>query len=301
MSDNSKPWFMFNNDNNDHNDDSGEVDQIMDKIQAEIDALMEKKDESFFDGEEDDSAFDDCSIRDVYSDEDKDFKYINEKLSVFPESTELLWSAVNLALKKHRPIIADEYFKKLITIPIKKHDFDTILSEIQYMLSEPYGRTAQIRKYVRFLQKKYPTREEGIFYEGILEEKLGNWDKSIGLFKSAVENCKRAPKSAEHLVNVLLDAGEYEEVIKYAKLADMMSTSKKPIVNMSELDFNLYLAKDSILKQRGINGEKITTDDVDELRRSYEKLRIDHSDLKNDSELQNRINKLNSLRSELEK
>lgn len=300
MSDIPKSWFMFNNDNNDDDD----IEKLIKKIDAEIDARTGKKDESILDDEDDysdDSAFDDCLIRDDYSDEDKDFKFINEKLSIFPESTELLWSAVYLALKKQRPIIADEYFKKLIAIPIKKHDFDTILSEIQYMLSDPYGRTAQIRKYVRFLQKKYPTREEGIFYEGILEEKLGNWDKSIGLFKSAVENCKRAPKSAEHLVNVLLDAGEYEEVIKYAKLADMMSTSKKPIVNMSELDFNLYLAKDSILKQRGINGDKITTDDVDELRRSYEKLRIDHSDLKNDSELQNRINKLNSLRSELEK
>ena len=169
------------------------------------------------------------------------------------------------------------------------------------MLSDPYGRAKQIRRYARFLQKKYPAREEGVFYEGVLEEKLGNWEKSIGLFKSAVENCKRAPKSAEHLANVMLEAGEYEEVIRYVKLADMMSTSKKPIVNMADLDFNLYLAKDSLLKQRNINGENITTDDVDELRRSYEKLKIDHSVLKTDSELQNRINKLNSLRSELEK
>lgn len=300
MSDIPKSNFMFNDDNN---DDNTNIDELIDKIQAEINALT-KNDESIFDDEEDysdDSAFDGCSAHDDYSNEDKEFKYINEKLSVFPESTELLCSAVYLALKKRRPIIADEYFKRLINIPIKKHDFDTVLSEIQYMLSDPFGREKQIRKYTRFLQKKHPMREEGFFYGGILEEKLGNWEKSIGLFKFAVENCKRAPKSAEHLANVMLDSGEYEEVIRYVKLADMMSTSKKPIVNMADLDFDLYLAKDSLLKQRNINGENITTDDVDELRRSYEQLRIDHSDLKNDSELQNRINKLNSLRSELEK
>lgn len=312
MSDTPKPWFMFGKDDDNNSSDD---DELLERSNAAIAALEQrllKRHQSLFEEDDEPDPDDETEyyedpncVDDITNDEcmseDKQFKYINEKLSVFPESSRILWSAVNLAIKKRRPIIADEYFKKLIAIPIKKHEFTIIISEIQYMLSEPSSRATQIRRYARFLQRKYPKREEGLFYEGILEEKLGNWDKSIGLFKSAVEKCKRAPKSAEHLVSVLLEAGEYEEVIKYAKLADMMSTSKKPVINMSELDFNLYLAKDSILRQRGINGENITTDDVDELRRSYEKLKIDHSDLKNDSELQNRINKLNSLRSELEK
>ncbi len=309
MSDTPKPWFMFNKENHDNNNDNDNENEVIDRlindIQAKIDALSDEDDDSILDDDtdySDESVFDDdCTTCDKKSIEDPKFDYINGKLSVFPESASLIWSAVYLALKNERPILADEYFKKLIAIPIKKHDFNTIVSEIQYMLSDPFGRETQIRKCVRFLKKKYPSKEEGIFYEGILEERLGNWDKSVDLFKSAVLTYKRAPRSAEHLSCVLLDAGEYEEVIKYVKLADMMSTSRKPIVNMSVLDFNLYLAKDSLLKQRGINGENITTDDVDELRRSYEKLKIDHSELKNDSELQNRINKLNSLRSELEK
>lgn len=314
MSDIPKPWFMFNKENNgDDNSDEGliesTIDKMIDSIQAQIDSLTD-------DDDGDDDYESDCndewdSVEGTSSKEDstvcekievdKLFEYINEKLSVFPECAGLLWTAVNLAVKKHRPIMADEYFKRLIAIPIKKHGFDTIVSEIKYLMCDPFGSAPQIKKYVRYLQKKYPSREEGIYYEGILEERLGNCNKSIELFKHAVDVCKRAPRSAEHLTNIMLDAGEYEEVFKYAKLADMMSTSKKRIVNMSDLSFDLCLAKDALLKQRDLDGETITTDEIDTLRRSYEKLRLDYSELKSSPILQERIDILNAMRNELEK
>lgn len=305
MSDTPKPWFMFNKGNNsDDSIDEATIDNMIERIQEKIDSLTEDDHESDYEDETD-------SSEEIYSAEDlgtcedietdKQFDYINEKLSVFPECAELLCAAVNLAIKKRRPLVADEYFKKLIAIPIKKHNFDTIISEIKYLMFDPFTNVSQIKKYVRYLQKKYPSREEGFYFEGILEERLGNCNKSIELFKRAVEECKRAPRSAEHLANIMLEIGEYEEVFKYAKLADMMSTSKKRIVNMSDLSFDLCLAKDALLKQRDLDGKTITTDEIDTLRRSYEKLRLDYSELKSSPILQERIDILNSMRNELEK
>ena len=301
MSDIPKPYFMFNKDD----EDESRLNRIIDRIDAQLKSYEEAdEDDDDFDDKEDYPDDSNYTADNAISDPvviDKQFEYINEQLSVFPECASLLWNAVNLAVAKHRPILADEYFRKLSAIPIKKHDFDTIVSEIKYLLCDPFGRAAQIRKYVRFLQRKYPSREEGIYYEGILEERMGNSDKSISLFKKAVEEYKRAPKSAERLANIMLDSGEYEEVLNYVKLADMMSTSKDKIVNMSDLSFNLCLAKDSLLKQRDIEGKKITTDEIDDLRRSYEKLKMDYSELKDCSILQERIDKLNSMKSEIEK
>ncbi len=306
MSDTPKPWFMFGKDNDSRNsDDNDKLGQELEKL---IDCLREEKDgddESIINEEVDDyeipSHEADCFSNDECLQDDKIFNYINERLSVFPESSRLLWTAVSLALKKRRPLIADEYFKKLISIPIKRHDFDTITFEITYMLCDPFGKAAQIRKCVRFLKKQYPMREEGLFYEGILEERMGNSEKASQLFRLAVENCKRAPKSAEHLSNMMLEEAEYEESIRFAKLADIMSTSKEPIVKMSDLCFNQCLAKDALLKQRELNGETVTTDEVDELRRSYEKLKLDYCELKNSPILQERIDMLNTWRNELEK
>lgn len=299
MSDIHKPWFMLDRGNDsDDNDDELDIDKMVERIQAKIDSLKNGDCETDSSDETDnEGSF--FTRNDIES--DKQFEYIDEKLSISPKCASLLWAAVSLAVKKHRPLVADEYFRRLIAIPIKRHDFDTILSEIEYMMDDPFGNASQIRKYTRYLQKKYPIREEGIYYEGILEEGLGNYEKSIELFKSAVENCKRAPRSAEHLANTMLDAGEYEEVFKYAKLADMMSTSKKGIVNMSNLSFDLCLARDSLLKKRNLEGEVITTDEIDDLRRSYEKLKIDYSELKSSSTLQERIDLLNSMRNELDK
>lgn len=305
MSDIPKPWFMFNKDNNsDDSIDEATIDKMIDRIQEKIDSITDDDHES--DCEDEADLSEDIHLDDDFSTcedivVDKQFEYINEKLSVFPECASLLWSAVNLAIKKRRPIVADEYFKKLIAIPIKKHDFDTIVSEIKYMMCDPFSNGSQIKKYTRYLQKRFPSKEEGIYYEGLLEERLGNFNKSTELFKRAVEECKRAPRSAEHLANIMLEIGEYEEVFKYAKLADMMSTSKKRIVNMSDLSFDKCLAKDALLKQRDLDGKTITTDEIDTLRRSYEKLKLDYSELKSSTILQERIDILNSMRNELEK
>lgn len=232
MSENHDPWYMFNNDNDNNNGDGDELESYKSAIEQPLRSQYKPlfKDNNEFSSEEteffEDPDYDDGFYEDEFISEDNELKYVNEKLQVFPESSTLLWSAVSIALKQRRPLIADEYFKRLAAIPIKKHGFDTIIFEITYMLCDPFGRATQIRKCVRFLQKKYPKKEEGLYYEGVLEEQMGNYEKASKLFRLAIENCKRAPKSAEHLSNLMLE-----------------------------------------------DAEDIETDNVDELRQSYEKLK----------------------------
>lgn len=295
MSEKINPWRMHDDDN----DDDNEIDSIIEKIQKEIDRLEES---GFLDKESD------CSIDDVdYSDNKIDnriptkYDYINEKLNVFPESTSLLWSAVNEALKDRRPIIADEYFKKLVAIPIKKHEIDTIIGEIKYLLCDPHKNSAYIKKCLCFLQKQYPYREEGLYYEGVFEEHLGNCDNSIELYKLAIEKCNRAPQSALSLAKAYLHTGKYEEAIRFAKAADIMSTSLKPLIKKSDVRMIKCLARYSILMQRESNGETIELDEIDDLRLSFVSVKNDFDELNNATVLKEGIDSLNSIRRDIER
>lgn len=300
-----KPWSMFghNDDNNDdNNDEKDELDSIIRRIDEKIHELeAEEKnsdlEESLFD---ESSILSDCE-EEMFEHDDEELDidridYSKEKHEIFPDAANILGSIVKQSIGARDYQQASDFIERLDSIPIEKHGFNTIVVEIMYLLFDPYNNVNKIRKKLAFVKKKFPMKEEGLYYEGILEGRLGNVDKSTGLFKIAVEKCKVAPRSAEYLTYEMLRIGEFEETIKYANMAITMSAFLDPIIDIAKICYSKCLAQDALLCNRVFANEKVSVEDINSIRLSYESLKNDFPSLKSSKTIDNRISVLNQLK-----
>lgn len=302
-----KPWFMSGHDD-DNKDDNNENNEVIDKLIQRIDAKIQELEAEEKAAQEDSLFGENTSMSDSSDCEDELFEHTDEdcemeridyskdKCDIFPEAANILGSIVkqSVAIRDYQK--ASEFIKRLDAIPVEKHGFNTIVVEIMYLLFDPYNNEKQIRKKITFIKKKFPMKEEGLYYEGILEGRLGNIDNSMTLLRKAVEKCRVAPRSAELLAYELLKSGEFEETIKYANMAITMSAFLDPIIDTAKVCYCKCLAQDALLCNRVFANEKVPVDEINSARLSYESLKNDFPSLKYSRTIDNRISVLNQLK-----
>ena len=143
----------------------------------------------------------------------------------------------------------------------------------------------------RKTKKMYPAKEDSLYFEGILENRLGNIEKSMNLFRKAVGKCKTAPCSAEFLTYEMLKAGEFEETIKYADLAITMSAYLEPVIDVAKVCYSKCLAQDALLCKRIFAKEEVSVEEINSVRILYDSLKKDFPSLRGFNTINNRISK----------
>ena len=301
MLDPENDWFAPDCEKEDYNE---QMKKKLVGIQSKIESINDEDDESLF---SEDSIFaDDTDCEDdLFNHQNEEYEkdqidYSRDKLEVFSQSSGIIGSIIKQAVCSRNYKLADEYFKKLSEIPIEKHGYNTMISEVKYMLYDPFNKETSIKRYTNYLIEKYINREDGLYYEALLEYRLGNIDKSYDLLIKATGKYKRAPKSACFLAKEMLINGEYDAAIKYADLACVMSPTVDPAINIAEIIYIRNLARDCLLQQRMISGEEVSIEEVDELRLTYESILSLFDLIQYTRTIKERISYLNMIRLSLE-
>lgn len=303
MSNKPKPFFMMGRKDIDDDDDDDEIDfSDLDSISRRIESKIRELGQAEKSADDDEYFMgDDTDNNDLFESVGKEsgktqIEYSKSKLESFPESANILGSLVKQSVAAGDFKQAKKYADRLKTIPIERHGFDTIVIEIKYMFFDPYNNEKYIRKGLEYIKKKYPKREEGLYFEGMLESRLGNVDRSMELLKAAIGTCINAPRSAEYLTYEMLKSGELEETIKYSNMAITMSASLNPNINLARVCYCRCLAQDGLLCRRIFNNGKVSSDEINKIRLVYESLKNEFSSLNSSETINSRISVLNQLK-----
>ena len=112
-----------------------------DGFYAEEDESLFREDSIFADGSDAETDLFDPFVNDYEEDQ---LDYLEEKLSLFPDSTGLLGSLIIHSMLNKEIKKANPYFIKLQSIPIEKHGFNTLVVEVKYMMLDPFNNEESI-------------------------------------------------------------------------------------------------------------------------------------------------------------
>lgn len=244
---NKKPWFMFDKDTEEYNDE----------LPYEDDFLSTDTDS--------DSDFD-------FDDLASDLLDKAENMArVMPECAEVLGNCIIYNLEEENFARAKYYYEHLKRLDTSLYGVKAYIALIKFLMSDPTKNEATLRRYMSEFKEKYPKNEEAYVREGILEQCLGNDCKAHEVLTEAIKNAVNPVNAYTMLAKIELDQKEYEDCRKTVINA-LSSTAKEESKLAALMSLYYVMSYESELEDRMASGERINPQDFDKVINDYEEL-----------------------------
>ncbi len=152
-------------------------------------------------------------------------------------------------------------FERLIAINRKQWNWRTFSFVIDYLMClfdvTPEGERNDVEKNIITLVKEYKKLNDERAWLAESEYYLykGCREKAMFTLKDAIKKVKVVPSVCLKLADLLLESGEYEEVIEIAAAGIRSSAQDQPSVNTGYLVYVSALAKDALIHEEDLHSE----------------------------------------------
>lgn len=244
-----KPWFMFNK--NIEDEDNDELPYEDDFLSTDTDS---------------DSDFD-------FDDLASDLLDKAENMArVMPECAEVLGNCIIYNMEEENFARAKYYYERLRKIDIALYGTKaSFMALIKYEMTDPIKNEVSLRRYMSEFKEKFAKNEEPYVREALLEQCLGNDGKAHEVLTEAIKNAVNPVNAYTMLAKIELDQKEYEDCRKTVINA-LSSTAKEESKLAALMSLYYVMSYESELEDRMASEERINPQDFDKVINDYEEL-----------------------------
>ena len=239
-----KPWFMFDKDTEEDNNELPYEDDFLSEDFSDTDANYDDLASDLIDKAENMARF-------------------------LPESAEVLGNCIIYNMEDESFARAKYYYEHLKKLDISLYGVKAYMGIIKYEMTNPTKNESSLRKYISKFKDKFPANEEPYVREALLEQCLGNYEKAHELLKEAIKNVVNPVNAYAMLAKIELDQKKNccETVIKA-----LSSTIREDSKLAALLSLYFVMSHEGELEEKMANGESISPNDFNKVIKDYEDL-----------------------------
>lgn len=199
---------------------------------------------------------------------------LDKGLMQHPKSVDLLSDYLEYGIKCDRLEKCNVYFNKIQSIDKKLwtwRGFDFSLDYLKYMVEQKLSNgdmlndaITDIDALIEDFMKFFPFDERPYLAKADIHIMLADAESAINALIEGAEKIKVAPRCCLRYADIMLERGEYSDVIKYAQKGIRASMQEQEVVSTGYLYYISGLAKDALAhKENGLDVnsvESILTD-----------------------------------------
>lgn len=192
-------------------------------------------------------------------------------LSQHSLSTDLLADYLQYGIKCGKEDDCNKYYAQLNAIPKNRWTWRSFDFSIDYLkaitsslsdTTEIEFKKAEMISLVDEFQKQMPYNEQPFLAKAEIYEFFGLHNDATETLKTAVNSIKVSPKCCLKYSDLMLEHGEYNEVITTTKRGIVASAQDQATVNIGYLFYLSALAKDALIHEREVYQDETAILDV---------------------------------------
>ncbi len=177
-------------------------------------------------------------------------------LKQHPLSTDLLADFLQYGIKCGKSENAKQYYERLMQIPIERWTWRSFDFSIDYLKAETallsdHEEIEKKKEQMLFLadsfHRQMPYDEQPFLAKAEIFEFFGDAESFTSTLKTAITSIKIAPKCCLKYGDLMLERGEYEEVIAATRQGIIASAQEQESISTGYLFYISALAKDAII------------------------------------------------------
>lgn len=182
---------------------------------------------------------------------------------LYKYNVDLLSDVIRFASKSQEWSVCASAFERLESIPRSRWNWRAYTFVIDYLQdrveiadpSECIHLERMMQKYISSYKKLHD--ERAWVAEAELYLSKGQKEKAIAVLKDCVEKIRVVPQACAKLSDILLEEGNYNEVIEYVSIGIRSTAQEQPSANIGYLVYVSALAKDAMIHEDEMksNGE----------------------------------------------
>lgn len=191
-------------------------------------------------------------------------------LRQYPYSVDLLADFLKYGSVTGKSDECEKCYKRLLELPDIKMTWRGYDFTVDYLLEKMKNAVTQeeaddnkrkIDDIIRRYKKRFPKSEDPYLSEAQVASFLGDEDRAVSVLKYAIENMA-APKCCLRYSDIMMEQGNYDEVIKAVQKGVSVSAQEQPGINIPYLFYLSGLAKDAKIHAEGAYENKERIEDA---------------------------------------
>lgn len=191
-------------------------------------------------------------------------------LRQYPYSVDLLADFLKYGSITGKSDECEKCYKRLLELPDIKmtwrgYDFavDYLLDKMKNAMTqdEADGDKREIEDIIQRYKKRFPKSEEPYLSEAQVAFFLGDESRAVSVLEYAIENMA-APKCCLRYSDIMMERGEYDEVLKAVQKGVSVSAQEQPGISVPYLFYLSGLAKDAKIHAEGAYKDKEKIEDA---------------------------------------